>query len=336
MVFSKKSTIAILFAAVASLASAAEKDFSYVPEIHGALRTRWEINTNSGEQRFQVRNARVTLGGKIAPSLSYFFQTDLCDAGKMKILDAYAKFDVVKGLFVQAGQFRMPFGVEPFYAPANYIFANRSFMGKQVMNYRAVGGKIGYTLPKTPLTLEFGVFNPTAIGDHNVWSKTVAFSGKALYKLPKGFSISAGYASIKPADVRANLIDACLQWQNSNWLIAGEYMFKHYRQRNLDGGSGNPDDNHSYVVFVDWHKPVNCGMFNQWSIQARFDGMTDHTNMTTLALEAARKRATIGTTLTYKYKAVHADVRVNYEKYFDYKEGGYSPDRFVAELVVRF
>lgn len=54
------------------------------------------------------------------------------------------------------------------------------------------------------------------------------------------------------------------------------------------------------------------------------------------ALESKRQRATIGSTLTYTYKAVHADVRLNYEKYFDYKEGAYSPDRFVAELVVRF
>ena len=46
--------------------------------------------------------------------------------------------------------------------------------------------------------------------------------------------------------------------------------------------------------------------------------------------------STIGSTLTYTYKAVHADVRLNYEKYFDYKEGGYSPDVFVTEVVFRF
>ncbi len=330
MDFCKKTIMTCLFSAAALTGAADDgKGISYVPEIHGALRTRWEINTSTAEQRFQVRNARVTLGGKIAPSISYFIQSDVCDAGKMKILDAYGRFDIIKGLYAQMGQFRMPFGVEPFYAPANYIFANRSFMGKQVMNYRAVGGKVGYTLPKTPLTLEFGVFNPTAIGDHNVWSKTVAFSGKALYKLPEGFTLSAGYASIKPGFVRANLIDACLMWQNSNLIVAGEYMFKHYRDNAYD-------DNHSYVFFVDWHKPVKCGVFNQWSVQARYDGMTDHGYMTDYKVEDSRQRVTIGSTLTYKYKAVHADVRLNYEKYFDYKVDGHSPDVFVAELVFRF
>lgn len=329
MAFFKKITVAALLAAAAVPAFAADKEFSYMPEIHGALRARWELNTNSGEQRFQVRNARVTLGGKIHHSISYFIQTDFCDQGKMKILDAYGRFDIIKGLYVQAGQFRMPFGVETFRAPANYIFANRSFMGKQIMNYRAVGGKVGYTLPKTPLTLEFGVFNPYAIGDHDKWSKTVAYSGKALYKLPEGFTVSAGYASIKPAAVRANLIDGCIEWQNSNVLVVGEYMWKNYCGHGLK-------DNHSWVAFVDWHKPVKLGAFNRWSIQGRYDGMTDHYNMTSLALESKRQRATIGSTLTYTYKAVHADVRLNYEKYFDYKEGAYSPDRFVAELVVRF
>jgi len=318
-----------LMSAVAFRATADDKGFSFIPEFHGAFRGRWEVQTNTGDQRFQVRNARLSMAGKLAPSISYFFQTDLCDRGTMKILDAYGRFEIVKGLFIQAGQFRMPFGVETFYSPTNYIFANRSFMGKQVMNYRAVGGKIGYTLPKTPLTLEFGVFNPKAIGDHTSWNRTVNFSGKALYKLPEGFSLSAGYASIKPGDVRANLIDACLQWQNNNLLIAAEYMFKHYRNNRYD-------DNHSYVVFVDWHKPVNCGIFNQWSIQARFDGMTDHGNMTQNLIEGERNRATIGTTLTYKYKIVHADIRVNYEKYFGYKENGKSPDLVTAELVIRF
>ena len=320
--------------ASASSGEKKEKEFSYVPVFHGAIRSRWELNTQNGDNRFQVRNARLSLEGKVASSISYFIQTDLCDQGSMKILDAWGKFGIIDGLYVQAGQFRMPFGVEPFRAPANYIFANRSFMGKQMMNYRAVGGKVGYTLPKTPLTIEAGMFNPTSIGNHAVWNRTVAYSGKLTYTLPDGFSLSAGYASIKPNDKRANLIDACLIWQNKNWLVQGEYMFEHYTKNVYD-------DAHSYVVFADWHKPVNCGVFNQWSIQARLDGMTDHYQLTTGkddVHDQGRQRVTIGSTLTYKYKMVHADVRLNYEKYFawDFGKMPGDLDRLVAEIVVRF
>lgn len=314
--------------AAAISAAADDKEFSYIPEFHGAFRTRWEIQSNTGDQRFQVRNARLSLAGKLAPSISYFFQTDLCDRGTMKILDAYGKFDIIKGMYVQAGQFRMPFGVEPFYGPGNYIFSNRSFMGKQVMNYRAVGAKAGYTLPKIPLTIELGVFNPTAIGDHTGWHRAVNYSGKVSYKIT-GFTISTGYASIKPATVRANLADICVHWQNKNVLIGAEYMYKHYV-------NSSHKDNHSYVAFVDWHTAVDCGLFNQWSVQARFDGMTDHINMTSQSLEANRNRITVGSTLSFKYKAVHADVRVNYEKYLGYIENGHNPDLVTAEMVIKF
>lgn len=329
----KKAIIAMSLAAVSLTAVADDSpDLSYyLPKFHGAFRTRWELDTHSGDQRFQVRNARVSMEGNVLPSISYFFQTDLCDAGTMKILDAYGSISLTKGLNFRAGQFRMPFGVETFRAPSNYIFANRSFMGKQVMNYRAVGARLAYTLPSTPLTIEAGAFNPTAIGNHNVWNNTLAWSGKVSWTLPEGWNLATGYASIRPGDHRANLVDAALGWQNSNLLLQGEYMFEHY--------VGNVyKDVHSYVFFADWHKPVKCGMFNQWSLQGRFDGMTDHYSLSAAGdkHDGARNRITIGSTLTYTYSKMHADVRLNYEKYCQWKGEGPRPDRLVAELVIRF
>lgn len=329
----KKAIIALSLAAVSFTAVADDStDLSYyLPKFHGAFRTRWELDTHSGDQRFQVRNARVSMEGNVLPAISYFFQTDMCDAGTMKILDAYGSISLTKGLNFRAGQFRMPFGVETFRAPSNYIFANRSFMGKQVMNYRAVGARLAYTLPSTPLTVEAGAFNPTAIGNHNVWNNTLAYSGKVSWALPEGWNVATGYASIRPGDHRANLVDAALGWQNSNLLLQGEYMFEHY--------VGNVyKDVHSYVFFADWHKPVKCGVFNQWSLQGRFDGMTDHYSLSAAGdtHDGACNRVTVGSTLTYTYSKMHADVRLNYEKYCQWKGEGPRPDRIVAELVIRF
>lgn len=308
------------------------KEFSYTPEIHGVFRARWEMQPNSGQQHFQVRNARLTIGGKVHPSISYFLQTDLCDKGEMKILDAYGRFDIIKDLYFQAGQFRMPFGVEPFRAPADYIFATRSFLGNQIMNYRAVGIKAGYTIPKTGLTLEAGAFNPNDIKKHDVWTKRIAYSAKATLKLPEGFSLSTSYGSIRPASLRANLVDAALSWQNRHLLVAAEYMHETYCN-----SAHKPTD--AYCAYIDWNKPIKLGCFNRWSIQGRYDGMTDHIDMKSLSNEPKRQRATIGSTLTLSHKSVHADLRLNYEKAFYYKEpkeGGYSPDRLIAEMVIRF
>lgn len=332
MLLIKKLFFTAVTVAAAFTTFAADGDgFSYLPEFHGAIRSRWEADTRTGDQRFQVRNARLSIGGNVAPSISYFFQTDLCDRGKIKILDAWGRMQITKGLLFQAGQFRMPFGVEAFYAPANYYFSNLAFMADQVMNYRAVGAKVGYTLPRTPLTLEFGAFNPTPIGEHNVWNRTLAYSGKALMKFSGGWTLSTGYASIRPGGTRANLIDAYAGYSRGHWLVAGEYIWEHYCNRDYK-------DVHSYLIFADWHKAVDWGVFNRWSIQARFDGMTDHFSITQAGdvFDAARDRVTVGSTLTYQYKKVNADVRLNYEKYVKWDGDGKSPDRFVAELIIHF
>lgn len=291
------------------------------------------METKSGESRFQVRYARFTIDGKIAPSIDYFLQTDLCDQGKIKILDAYGRFRIIKGLQFQAGQFRMPFGVESFRAPQNYIFANRSFMGKLMCNFRKVGAKAVYTLPiEHPLVLEAGAFNTGTIGDHNEWNKSYAYSGKATWTLGQ-FKLSGGALSVKPEDTRIYMYDGAISWENSHVLAAAEYMNEHYTH-------DVHKDAHSYCVYVDYHKPIEAGVFNQWSVQGRFDGQTDQWSGTTADTDnMARNRITVGSTLTYKYKAVFADIRLNYEKYF-YHSGVEAPqgagDKIVAELVVRF
>ena len=83
----------------------------------------------------------LSLGGDIGPSVKYFVQTDLCDQGQNKDTRRVEPHSSRPGLYIQAGQFRMPFGVETFMAPSNYVFSNRSFIGKQMCNYRAVGAK---------------------------------------------------------------------------------------------------------------------------------------------------------------------------------------------------
>ncbi len=315
--------------ATASVAVAA--DISYIPQVHGTVRSRWELDTRSGDSRFRVRNARLSVGGYIAPSIDYFVQAEFNDEDHLMLLDAYGRFRIIKGLTIQGGQFRMPFGVESFRAPNNYYFANRSFMGKQMMNYRALGAKVVYSIPKTPLTVEVGAFNPVSLHKGATYSHSMAYAGKLLAKLPEGFTLSGGYASIKPEVTRSNLADVCLEWNGKHVYAAAEYMYQHYVHNKYKNA-------HSYVAFVDWHKDVKWGVFNRWSIQGRFDGLTDQYQLSTGSEKPnfKRNRATIGSTVTYTYKSLHADVRLNYEKYFDWKGGDAVSDCFVTELVIRF
>lgn len=330
--------LSTLAALSASASSSETEKIDYTPHIHGVLRTRLEVNTTDGEYRFQVRNARVTLDGKIASWADYFIQTDLCDQGKMKILDAYARITPSKNIFFQAGQFRMPFGVESFRGPATYIFANRSFMGKQMCNYRAVGFKTGYKFSNIPVGIEAGLFNPSAIGDHTGWHKDIAFGSKLWYKL-RNVTFTTGFQSIHPSAIRANLVDASVAWHTDRWQVEAEYMYEHYAYSAHKAA-------HSYVAFADYRFPIKAWKFNRLSFQARFDGITAHSsaipddNGHLITNNPACNRVTLGSTISYIHtKSIWLDIRANYEKYFHHSSTSVTSalgDKAVLELVFRF
>lgn len=329
-------TAAAAIAALSITATAADA-VDYKPNIHGAMRARWEDDLDASRSRFQLRNARVSLDGQIASSIDYYLQADICDRGSMKFLDGWARIRVAEGLRIQAGQFRMPAGVDPFRGPASYVFANRSFIGKQVCNVRAVGAKVTYDFPSIPLTVEGGIFNPTGITDHTGWNSSYAYAGRAIYSLGD-FKIYAGVQSLRPDGIRINLLDGCVNWTAGRWIVEAEYMNKHYTNNTHKAV-------HAYNFWADYHIPVKAGVFNRLSFQGRFDGMTAHSDGTRDADgrlttdDPARNRVTAGATISYISKPVKLDLRANYENSFYHH--GFEPsagqgDRLVLELVLRF
>lgn len=308
-----------------------------VPDVGGVLRTRYEYMTLDNLNRFAVRNARVRVRGKLIPRLNYVVCTDLCDQGKFQFLDAYGKFDIGNAFTVQAGQFRIPFGVDPFRGPGSYIFADRSFIGRDIDNIRAVGVQVSYTVQKyLPAKITLGIFGPNAISDQNHWSKTVFYALKA--EVPVGpFTITGGYQTIQPDIVKVNMVDACLSFSKNRWSAEAEYIYEHYRHHAFP-------DCHSYNVWVDYAIPLNKSIFNEISFQARFDAASNYWDAHGLNEELNpthpdRKRITIGSTLAYTKKPLKCELMLNYEKYF-YPNGYNSPDgrndKIVAELIIQF
>ena len=337
MIYNRIITIILAMAAIAPLATGGETD--YKPRIHGVLRTRWEGEFGNGVvQRFQVRNARLSVGGNVLPDLSYFIQIDGCDRGKMKILDAYARWGFAGSWRVQAGQFRVPYSVDCFRGPGAYYFANRSFMAKHMLNMRAVGAKIGYYgTSSLPLTLEGGIFNATAMGDHDTWQRDMNYAAKATYRIGNT-TFAVSYISAEPDSVRMNLVDGAITWQADRWIVVGEYQNKHYT-------NNRHSPSHGWNIFASYAIPLTNPTFNRLSFQARYDGMTDHStgkrneNGNLITDNPTRQRMTLGTTLAFVKKPLKAAIRLNYEKYF-YSNGLTAPkgeaDKIVAELVVKF
>lgn len=314
---------------------------TYIPQFHGTFRAFYEQSTAYGEKRFQVRNARLSAGGKVLPVAEYFFQVDLCDRGKMKILDAYVGVTPFKGFKVTGGQCRVPFSIGASRAPALYHFANRPSVCKLFGNLRAAGFKIGYTIPKTRLYIEGGAFNGTDMSDHSAWNKSLTYSVKANYTTPGGLLPQVCFMSRKPGleGIRINQVDASLTFQNSSWFIEAEYCYRTY--------TGNSHDaSHGYNFEIDYGFPVKSAIVNRLSFQGRFDGITDAS--TGIRNSAGvlgddyigHNRVTVGATASYIKGSLHCDFRINYEQYF-YTSGRHSisesdDNKLVAALVLYF
>ena len=114
--------------AVLSLSAQTVDLKNYMPEIHGTLRGKYEYQTTTDEQRFQVRNARISLTGNVLPKVSYKAEIDLCDEGEMKMLDAYVCVNPFQNWEVTIGQMRVPFTIDAHRSPHQQYFANRSLL----------------------------------------------------------------------------------------------------------------------------------------------------------------------------------------------------------------
>ena len=160
---------------------AQETKNSYLPEIHGTIRAKYEYEPTIGKGRFEIRNARMSVEGKIIPIVRYKAEIDLSDEGAIKMLDAYVRLQPRELLKFTFGQMRVPFSIDAHRSPNLQYFANRSFIAKQVGNVRDVGAAASWTFGyEAPVTLEGGVFNGSGLTNQkNFWTSNYNFSFKS-------------------------------------------------------------------------------------------------------------------------------------------------------------
>lgn len=318
--------------------SAAKERSEYMPAIHGTVRAKYEYEPQIDEGRFEVRNARVSVDGKVLPSVFYKAEIDLSDEGQIKMLDAYVRLKPFTAFEFTLGQMRVPFTIDAHRSPHQQYFANRSFIAKQVGNVRDVGASVGWTTPtEVPVTIQAGLFNGSGLtGQKNYWTKNYNYSAKVQALFADRFNLMLSCQKIRPADVSVYLWDAGAFFDDGAWHIEGEYLRKCYA-----GDAFRPVN--AVDAFVVRRFPLKK-VFSRISALARYDYMSDHSNGTPgedgkLKIDDnARHRITGGVTLSLG-KALQTDIRLNYEKYF-YKSGvtpGISDrDKLVVELMCRF
>ena len=207
------STLALCLASISGMAQEAEQPSPV--NVHGTIRSKYEYQTEEGEGRFEVRNARISVDGQLSPIILYKAEIDLCDEGKIKMLDAYTRLKPAKGLQFTIGQMRVPFTIDAHRSPHQQYFANRSFIAKQVGNVRDVGASLGYSMNVGfPIILEAGLFNGSGLTNQkDYWTNSINYSAKAQMFFPGGLNLTLS------THIGRRL-----------WLSCCSLLFLHYRK----------------------------------------------------------------------------------------------------------
>lgn len=337
----KKAIIVILcLFAVVTVSTGAEKAKSpYIPDFHGTIRAKYEYEPTINKGRFEIRNARLSVEGKIIPIVRYKAEIDLSDEGSIKMLDAYIRLQPKERLKFTFGQMRVPFSIDAHRSPHLQYFANRSFIAKQVGNVRDVGVAASWTFgARTPITLEGGVFNGSGLTNFkNFWTADYNFSLKSQICLWRQFNIVLSCQKAKASDVNTYMYDGGIYWENSSWHIEAEYLRKHYAN-----DAFRPVN--AVDAFAAYRLPLKRNKM-ALSFLGRYDYMSDHSkgskdeNGILLVDDPERHRLTGGMTLSLGKGALQADIRLNYEQYFYNK--GVEPsiseqNKIVLEFVAHF
>lgn len=341
------SALCLLGTGASTLSAQTEEKVNYMPKINGTLRGKYEYQTQENAGRFQVRTARVSVSGQVAPKVEYKAEIDLCDEGVIKMLDAYTRLKPWKYFDFSIGQMRVPFTIDAHRSPHQQYFANRSFIAKQVGNVRDVGAMAGYTFHVGfPIRLQAGLFNGSGLtGQKDYWTKGINYSAKAQFLFPFNLDLVTSVQKIKPDVYTVVMYDVGVTYHYRNFLAEVEYLYKTYEDDSFK-------DVHAVDAFVNYDIKVKNpkSMIKKVSPLVRYDFMTDHSNGkryldgkesesgVLITNDYQRHRVTGGVTLSLATPFV-SDIRINYEKYF-YRNSGRpktsEEDKIVVEFMTRF
>ena len=343
----KYASAVAAFLVAAVVAFAGDDGVDRAPKINGTVRGKYEWQPQIQSGRFQVRNARVSISGDLSRIVSYKAEIDLCDEGVLKMLDAYARFNITPNLHFTIGQMRVPFTIDAHRSPHQQYFANRSFIAKEVGNVRDVGAQLSWNFGEAvPVVISAGLFNGSGLTNQkDFWTDNINFSAKAQVTLPYGFNVVLSAQKIRPDHINVMMYAAGAFYDNGRLHAEAEYLYKTYAQDSFT-------DVYSFDGFVSYRIPIANGQKAIKSVSPllRYDSMSDHTdgirylggvpdpNGTMVVRDYARSRITGGVTISLGTPFI-SDIRLNYEKYF-YREGAVpdvsEQDKFVVEFMVRF
>lgn len=275
------------------------------PEI--VFKGKYEINTETGESRFSVRNSRLGLVGNVSKLISYKFQLELSSEGKFNVLDLYGQINPAKGLSIIFGQCPIPLYNGYTISPGPLDYANRPFVGKYFEGTRDIGINVNYVIKQTgfPIAIEAGVFNGSGINNPK-WNTAPSFGGRILFgSMNKGWRVTAKAYNSKKADT-LNLFywGADVRYKGKNFKIESEVLTRYNRY----------NESSLFAAYVQggYTFPVQSKAFSGIEPVLRWDAM----GRNFLDRGFGVNRLTGGVNFIFNTKPFTSILRVNYEHYF--------------------
>lgn len=331
-------TIFILFSCIHLIA---QENNDYTPRIEGTIRGKYEYFTEIDEHRYQIRNARFSVRGKISPITSYKAEIDLSDEGRTRMLDAFVKLQTLDWVDFIIGQQKVAFSTDNLRSPHQLYFANRSFMGKQLVNLRDVGVSLNFRNKKLiPFNMTLGTYNGLGLytQDKTIKLDAMSYAARAVFFPDNIFQFSLNANTISPDSIRMTYYNAGVIFDHHNFHFETEYLFKTYSENALLENNKTT----GYLLLAAYDIPTpKLNHIKKITPVIRYEGMTknlryevQNSSSITTKKDEARNRLSSGVIISLA-KPFANDIRLNYEHYF-WKDGTNADSKFVAEFVVKF
>lgn len=221
------------------------------PKVGGLLNGRYAYDSSDKSNSFDIRRLRLAVSGDFGKSVDYKLQAEYgggssSSAATVKLLDAYLRVKIAKGLNIQAGEFKVAYSQETLDGPATWLtIENPTVVNKlngysdesgQSANSRDVGlrlyGSFGHKKGYDLVTYKLGVYNGNGINlkDNDKYKDVEAF---ITFNPVKELTLSAGqyigrYTKVsgsEKATATRNRTSAGFTYKPGNLTLRSEYLY---------------------------------------------------------------------------------------------------------------
>ncbi len=332
----KKLLFTIIMGCATLFTFSQEKESSGYPSFSfdGILKNKFEYVPGTETFRFDVRNSRLGIKGKIFPMVSYRAQVELSNEGKFQVLDLSGTLHPYKGLSFTFGQTSVPIFNSYTTNPGTMMFANRTFLAKYYAGTRDIGllSNYQFNVGEVPVGIDFGIFNGNTTNSPE-WTKNISYSARLSVGGMKGLrSTVKVYDYPRNEETHYFMYGADIRYEADNWKIETEAMQRDDRVYHKDLFS-------TYIQGSYCFRLNEKNLFKSIMPAARYDLIDQFKNDDQIDVS----RFTLGVGFGLGKKAFNSMLRFDYEWYFvnnpldflqKYEE--MDKDKFTVELVYVF